>query len=191
MTRFIRHISKHWRTNIDGYNALHQFSIDQPEAFWDALWDFLEIIGEKGSDIILDRDALPGARWFPQARINFAENHLRRRDEAAALIGRTESGARRTVSWRELYEAVSRLQQALVAAGFQAGDRVAACLPNTPEAVIGVLGTTSLGGIWSACAPEYGEQALLDRVSTIEPTVLLIADGYTYAGKQFDLRGKA
>jgi acetoacetyl-CoA synthetase len=190
MTSFIRRVTERCQAEITDYQALYQFSVERPEAFWGMLWDFLDIIGEKGTDVILDYDAFPGARWFPQARLNFAENHLRRRDNAIAVIDRAEDGSRRSLSWRELYDQVSCFRQALADIGVAPGDRVAACLPNISEALIAVLASTSLGALWSACAPEYGEQSLVDRLGQIDPKVLIVADGYAYGGRQFDLRRK-
>jgi acetoacetyl-CoA synthetase len=172
------------------YATLHRYSVKDPSAFWSALWDYLGIIGTRG-DVVLD--AAPGiadARWFPQCSLNFAENHLRRRDHAAAIIAISEQGERRVTSWSDLYDQVSRLRTALVDFGIVAGDRVAAYLPNVPEAVIGALATTSIGAIWSTCSPDYGIEAVIDRLSQVQPKVVLVADGYWYNGKPVDLAEK-
>ncbi len=185
MTAFIRQIAQTCDASVVDYPSLHAFSLAQPAAFYDALWRFFSIIGEKGTDIVLDPHLMPGAKWFPQARVNFAENHLRRRDDATAIIARTEDGSRRTLSWAELYDSVSRLAQAFTANGIRPGDRIAACLPNTPEAIIAMLATAALGAIWSSCSTDSAEQLLIDRIGQIEPKLILVADGYGYDGKLF------
>jgi len=158
--------------------------------FWSLLWDFLGIVGEKGDEIIAGPGSIAEARWFTGAKFNFAENHLRRRDDAVAIVARSEGGPRRQMSWRELYAQVSRLRGALAAVGVKPRDRVAAFLPNMPEAVVAMLAATSLGAIWSACSPDYGLQAVIDRFSQIEPKVLFVADGYRYGGKTIPLSDK-
>ena len=191
ITRFIERAAGGPAPQVRDYASLHAWSVDRPAEFWSLLWDFLGIIGEKGRDIVLDPERLPGARWFPQAKLNFAENHLRRCDDAIAIVARSETLLRRTLSWRQLYDEVSRLRQALQAAGLKPGDTVAACLPNVPEAVVALLAASSLGAIWSAVSPDYGEQAALDRIGQIEPKLLILADAYTHKGEVFDLRAKS
>ena len=168
-------------------SALHRFSIEQPEAFWRRVWRFSGIVGE-GEDgpVLLDAQRMPGARWFPEARLNFAENLLRRRDSAPALIAWAEGRERLELSYAELAAQVSRLAQALAAWGVGPGDRVAAYLPNAPEAIIAMLASTSLGAIWSSCSPDFGTRGVVDRFGQIAPKVLFAADGYTYTGKRFD-----
>jgi acetoacetyl-CoA synthetase len=131
---------------------------------------------------------MPGARWFPDARLNFAENLLRRRDGTPALIARDERGARRTLTWAALHDEVSRVAQALHALGVRPGDRVAGYLPNGIEAIVAMLSAASLGAIWSSCSPDFGVQGVLDRFGQIEPRVLFACDGYAYAGKTHDVR---
>jgi acetoacetyl-CoA synthetase len=171
----------------DDYAALHRFSIEQPERFWRLLWRFAGVLGE-GEDgpVLLDGQCMPGARWFPEARLNFAENLLRRRDAAPALIAWTEGRPRREIPFAELARDVSRLAQALAAWGVGPGDRVAGYLPNLPEAVVAMLAATSLGAIWSSCSPDFGTRGVVDRFGQITPRVLFAADGYGYAGKRFD-----
>jgi acetoacetyl-CoA synthetase len=190
MTEFIRYVADGWDASVVDYDTLYAFSVTHVAAFWDALWQFVGIIGDKGNDIVIDPERMPGAKWFPQARLNFAENLLRRRDDSVAVVARREDGSRRALSWRELYDAVSRFQQVLRSRGIRPGDRVVACLPNIPEAVIALLATTSIGAIWSCSSPDYGEQALIDRIGQIEPKMLIVSDGYQYGGKLFDLRAK-
>jgi acetoacetyl-CoA synthetase len=129
---------------------------------------------------------MPGARFFPNARLNFAENLLRYRGEQTAIIFRNECGARREICFRQLHEEVARVAEGLRSAGVVAGDRVAVFLPNTPEAMIAMLAATSLGAVWSSCSPDFGVRGVLDRLGQIAPKVLFAADGYHYAGKTVD-----
>jgi len=173
------------------YDALWRWSIDQREAFWRLVWRFCGVIGDgPGARGIVDDDRMPGARFFPDARLNFARNLLRRNDDTPAMIFRGEDKVRRTMSWRALGAAVGQLRHALAAAGVGPGDRVAAQLPNMPEAVIGMLATASLGAVWSSCSPDFGVQGVLDRFGQIEPKVLLAVDGYHYAGRAHDCLAK-
>jgi acetoacetyl-CoA synthetase len=177
-------------SSAEDYAALWRWSLDEPAAFWAALWRFTEVRGEAGERVLAEAGRMPGARFFPEARLCFAENLLRREDAAPALICRSEDGRRRVLSFAELHAEVSRLAQALADAGVGAGDRVAALLPNVPEAVVGLLATSSLGAIWSSCSPDFGVQGVLDRFGQIAPKVLLAADGWLYAGKRHDALGK-
>jgi len=165
-----------------GYERLYAWSIAEREAFWAAVWDFCGILGERGETILGD-DAMPGAAWFPEAKLNFAENLLARRDDFPALVFRGEDGRREQLSFAELAEQVRRLRAQLEAWGVVPGDRVAAFLPNLPAAVIGMLAASSLGAVWSSCSPDFGVDGVLDRFGQIEPKVLLAADGYLYKGK--------
>ena len=133
---------------------------------------------------------MPGARFFPDARLNFAENLLRRRDDGDAIVFRGEDGATRRLSWRALDDLVSRLQQALEAAGVGVGDHVAGLLPNTPEAIAAMLATASLGAVWSSASPDFGANAVIDRFGQIAPKVFFAVDGYRYAGKEIRLAEK-
>lgn len=167
---------------LPDYGQLHAASVERRDVFWDCLWDFAGIIGEKGARSLAE-DSMPGARYFPDARLNFAENLLRRRDDSPALLFRAEDRVRRSMSWAELHDLVSQLQQALAAAGVGTGDRVAAMLPNMPEAVALMLATASLGAIWTSCSPDFGARGVLDRFGQVEPKVFVACDGYWYAGK--------
>ncbi|WP_275099562.1 acetoacetate--CoA ligase [Sedimenticola hydrogenitrophicus] len=187
LTRFRRFVNQKRGTALADYPALYQWSIDQPEAFWSALWEESGVIAERRGEVVLeDGGKMPGARWFPQARLNFAQNLLRRRDDSDALVFRGEDKLARRVSHRELYDQVSRVAQALEAAGIGEGDRVAAYLPNMPEAIIAMLATSSLGAIWSSCSPDFGVNGVVDRFGQIEPKLLFAADGYYYNGKTHD-----
>lgn len=171
------------------YEKLHRWSIEEPSAFWTAVWSFCEVRGDGpgASALVLDDgDDMKNARWFPDARLNFAENLLRRRDESPALIGLDESGRRRELSHAQLFQQVASLAARLREFGVVPGDRVAAVLPNGPEAVIAMLATTCLGGIWSSCSPDFGTQSIIDRFGQIEPKILFAVDRYAYGGKTFE-----
>ncbi len=179
------------RAGLADYAALHRWSVERREAFWRALWDFCEVAGEPGETVLVDGDRMPGARWFPEARLSFAENLLAHPGHGEAIVFRDERGARRAISWAELPSLVARAAAALRAHGVGPGDRVAALLPNAPEAVIGMLATASLGAIWSSCSPDFGVRGVLDRFGQIEPRVLIAAEQYAYAGKRHDVRPRA
>jgi acetoacetyl-CoA synthetase len=172
------------------YAELHRWSIEKSEEFWALMWKFGEVRGAPGARRLVDGDRMPGATWFPDARLNFAENLLRGRDDSLAIAFWGEEEVKRRLTRRELHDLVSRLAQALRAAGVAKGDRVAAYLPNTPEATAAMLATASLGAIWSSCSPDFGVRGVLDRFGQIEPKVLFCADCYFYGGKEFDLRPK-
>jgi len=172
------------------YAELYAWSIAEPEAFWRAVWDFTGVIGDPGGRVLVDGDRMPGAHWFPDGRLNFAENLLRRRDEAPAIILRREDGLRREISFRELYDEVARLQAAFKQAGLASGDRVAAFLPNIPEAISAMLAATSLGAIWSSASPDFGVEGVVDRFGQVAPKFLLVADGYRYKNETYSTREK-
>lgn len=183
---FMQQASARSGTPLASYRDLHAWSLAEPAAFWELVWDFCGVIGDKGSAEVRNADRMPGAKFFPEARLNFAENLLRQDDAGLAMIFRGEDKAESTVTWAELGALVSRLQQALQDAGVGVGDRVAAMLPNLPETVALMLAVTSLGGIWSSCSPDFGERGVLDRFGQIEPTVFVAVDGYWYNGKRID-----
>ncbi|MCO5082810.1 MAG: acetoacetate--CoA ligase [Rhizobiaceae bacterium] len=175
---------------LSDYADLHRWSIEERGAFWSLVWDEFGVIGEKGGRDLVDGDRMPGARFFPDATLNFAENLLRKTGPEDAIVFRGEDKAGKRLSWDELHALVSRLQQALMAAGVRAGDRVAAMLSNRPEAVAAMLAVTSLGAVWSSCSPDFGERGVLDRFGQIEPTVFFAVDGYWYNGKPVDVSEK-
>ena len=168
------------------YADLWQWSVDQPEAFWSKIWDFCGAVGDKGNVVLVDGDRMPGARWFPEARLNYAENLLQKRDASEALVFWGENKVKRRMSRAELYDQVACFQQFLIAAGVGEGDRVAGYLPNLPETLIAMLAATSLGAVWSSASPDFGVQGVLDRFGQIEPKVLICVDGYWYNGKPVD-----
>ncbi len=168
------------------YDELWQWSVSEPAAFWSTVWDFCGAVGEKGSQILVDREKMPGARWFPDAQVNYAENLLARRGEGEALVFWGEDKVKRRWTHAQLYREVARIQRCLIEAGVQAGDRVAGYLPNLPETLAAMLAATALGAIWSSASPDFGVQGVLDRFGQIEPKVLICVDGYWYNGKPVD-----
>ncbi len=172
------------------YADLWQWSVDQPEAFWSTLWDFCGAVGDKGRTVLVDGEKMPGARWFPEARLNYAENLLKNRDAGEALVFWGEDKVKRRMSRAELHTEVARFQKFLIAAGVGEGDRVAGYLPNLPETLVAMLAATSLGAIWSSASPDFGVQGVLDRFGQIEPKVLVCVDGYWYNGKAVDCLSK-
>ena len=172
------------------YNSLWRWSVEHKEEFWSRVWDFCGVIGDKGKTVYQAGARMQDGRFFPDSKINFAENLLRRRDDAVALVFRGENRVERSITYKELYDQVSQLRQALQAEGVVAGDRVAGYLPNLPETIMAMLAATSLGAIWSSASPDFGVQGVLDRFGQIEPKVLFAADGYYYNGKQIDCRDK-
>ena len=177
------------RAGKTDYAELHRWSVESSPAFWNMVWDFCEVRGDRGARTLVDGERMPGARWFPEARLNYAENLLRRRS-GEAIVFWGEDRIRRRLSHENLRRLVSRLQQALADAGVKKGDRVAGYLPNVPEAVAALLATASLGAVWSSCSPDFGVQGVLDRFGQIEPKILFCADGYLYNGREFDSQEK-
>ena len=174
------------------YAALHAWSTANRAEFWRAAWDFCGVVGECGDGpFLIDGERFPGSRWFPNARLNFAENLLRRDDDAIAIVSVLEDGQRRCLTYAELREASMAFATTLRELGVGQGDRVAGWLPNVAETVVAMLASTSLGAIWSSCSPDFGVEGALDRFGQIQPKVLIACDGYQYAGKRFDVRQRA
>jgi acetoacetyl-CoA synthetase len=171
---------------VADYDALYRWSVERPGEFWSALWDFAGVVGERGGTPLEDAGRMPGARWFPGARLNFAENLLRGPDAEPAIVFRNERGDRREIGWRTLRAEVARIAAGLRGDGVGPGDVVAAFLPNLPEAVIAMLATASLGATFTSCSPDFGIQGVLDRFGQVKPKALFTADGYFYAGKSVD-----
>ena len=169
------------------YETLRRWSIDHRGEFWQAVWDDGGVISSRPADRLVGIEAMPGTEWFPGARLNFAENLLRRSDDTAAIVYAAESHGPRQITWAELGDQVGRAAHGLRRLGIGPGDRVAALLPNGPEAVIGLLATASIGGIWSSCSPDFGPLGVIDRFGQIEPRVLLAVPGYRYQGKDHDI----
>lgn len=187
MDAFRRFVNQRHSLDLDDYPALHQWSIDQRAAFWQAIVDFFDIRFHNPPDAVLrEGPSMPGAEWFPGATVNFAEHLLRRRDDAVAVVAVAENGQREQLTWAELAEHVGGFQASLQAAGVGLGDRVAACMPNTWQTLVAMLATTSLGAIWSCSSPDFGTHGVIDRFGQIEPKVLITCAGYRYAGKEID-----
>jgi acetoacetyl-CoA synthetase len=187
LTRFLHAFSGVLAPTIHDWDALWRWSVDHPEHFWPAVWKFCEVKSSRRWDVALENPrAMPGAKWFSGARLNFAENLLRFDDDRPALVWRGEDGPRRVHTYAQLHREVARLAGALRALGVGPGDRVAGFLPNCPEAVIAMLAATSLGATWSSCSPDFGIQGVLDRFGQIRPKVLFTADGYRYNGQRID-----
>jgi acetoacetyl-CoA synthetase len=184
---FIAEANRRHGTDLKNYRELHAWSVAQGADFWDLVWDFCGIIGDKGERRLINADKMPGAQFFPDARLNFAENLLRAPGSGDALIFSGEDKVSYRLTWAELIALVSRLQQALRAAGVGKGDRVTAMIPNIPETIALMLAVTSLGAICSTCSPDFGERAVLDRFGQIEPKVFVTVDGYWYNGKPISI----
>jgi acetoacetyl-CoA synthetase len=176
--------------DLTDFRELHAWSVAQVADFWDLVWDFCGIVGEKGERRLTEGDRMPGARFFPDAKLNFAENLLARPGRGDALIFRDEDNSASRMSWEELTALVSRLQQALRAHGVGHGDRVAAMIPNLPETVALMLAVTSLGAIFSSCSPDFGERGVLDRFGQIAPKIFVSVDGYRYNRKPISIIDK-
>jgi acetoacetyl-CoA synthetase len=188
MFKFMQYVNRTYGKKFNTYDDLYNWSVEDIPEFWRAIWDFGEVISSAPSQKIVD-DVLkmPGAKWFEGARLNFAENLLRYRDDHIALSFRGE-GMQKAVSitYGELYDQVARLTKSLSGMGIQSGDRIVGFMPNMIETVIAMLATASLGAIWSSCSPDFGIQGVLDRFGQIKPKVLFTANGYQYAGKNVD-----
>ena len=169
--------------------AFHRWTVDHPELFWRVVWDDCDVLGDPGATLLTHPGRMPGARWFPDARLNYAENLLRPRDPGAVAVRfRREDGVESSLTYSAVCDQVSQCAQVLAAAGVSAGDRVAAYMPNCPEALIAMLAAASLGAAFSSASPDFGVRGVLDRFGQIEPKVLIATDGYVYNGKTFDRR---
>ena len=192
ITRFTGVVNKKYDLMIDSYDELYDWSITKVPDFWAAMWEFGEIKASQGfTEVVRDLGKFRGAEWFRGARLNFAENLLRYRDDQAAFLFIGESQKSATMTYAELYETVARLAKSLRAMGVGAGDRVVAYMPNLIETAIAMLAATSIGAIWASCATDIGPVAALDRLGQVEPKVLFTVDGYFYKGKRFDTLGNA
>lgn len=184
---FMQTVCAQYQVDIKDYFALHHWSLVYPEHFWAALWDFCQVkASQPALHILKNGDKMPGASWFGGAKLNYAENLLRRRDNHTAIIAYREDGQRQQLSYQQLYQKVAQLAGALQQAGVKSGDHIAGFLPNIPETVIAMLASASLGAVWSACSPEFGLHAVLDRFQQIQPKILLATDGQLFNGKQHD-----
>jgi len=190
LTHFIAQVARDIDPSVTDYASLYRLSLERPLDFWPALWTFTRVIGDRGERVAIDLDRMPGARFFPDARLNFAENLLRRNDDTPAIVFHDEAGRQRSLTTAALRHAVEQFASALRRLGIGPGDRVAGYLPNIPETVVAALGTAAIGAVWSSCSPDFGVQGVLDRFGQIAPTVLVAVDGYAYAGKSHDSMGR-
>ena len=187
MHHFIQYVNARQGKNFSRYEDLYSWSVTESPVFWATLWDYAEVIHSQSYDLVVDEiNKMPGASWFEGARLNFAENLLRYRNDRIALSFKGEARPTLSITYSELYQQVARLAQSLRDMGIQPGDRVAAFMPNMIETVVAMLAATSIGAIWSSCSPDFGIKGVLDRFGQIEPRVLFTADGYFYNGKEFD-----
>jgi acetoacetyl-CoA synthetase len=191
MGRYLAWLEADRGLSFAGYDVLWQWSVDEPGAFWRSVWDHFEVIARDQPSGDLADPRMPGTSWFPGATLNYAEHALRipgRSGSDVVVVGRSQTRAPVDLTADELRDAVARCRAGLVRLGVRRGDRVAAYLPNVPEAIVALLATASLGAIWSSCAPEFGVRAVIDRFGQIEPRVLLAIDGYRYGDKAIDRR---
>jgi acetoacetyl-CoA synthetase len=191
LTAFSSHLSRSAGRRFEDYAALHRFSIEHREQFWTAVWDFCGVIAEQRGERVAEHiDWMPGARYFPDARLNFARNLLERQGDGDAIVFGNEAGDRRALSRRDIRQRVAGVAAMLRAHGVRPGDRVGGYMPNIPETIIAALGAAAAGATWSSCSPDFGVQGVLDRFGQIEPKVIFSADGYHYGGKTFDSLAK-
>ncbi|MEQ9152771.1 MAG: acetoacetate--CoA ligase, partial [Parvibaculum sp.] len=183
MVAFMGLVNERHGLALAGYDALHAWSVENPALFWDAVWDFTGVIGDKGGELLADPEKMPGARFFPDARLNFAENLLRGEGADVALLFNNEGEMCEPVTRAALARDVARFAAVLKSWGVGRGDRVAAFMPNCPETIVAMLAAASIGAVFSSCSPDFGVKGVLDRFGQIEPKVLVACDGYRYAGK--------
>ncbi len=187
---FIEYVAQRTSIHHPDYHALYDWSVSDSSTFWDLLWDFCEVIGDKGERILVNGEDIEHAQWFPDARVNFAENLLRRRDDAPAIHFKSEDTIEYSLSFKDVYQQVSAVAAWLKTTGLQPGDRVAGYLPNMPETIIAMLATASVGGVWTSTSPDFGYESVIDRFGQTEPKVMFCADGYYYNGKTIDLTAR-
>ena len=181
MTRFMR------ERGHASYDELWRWSVEDLEGFWASIWDFFGVQG--AYDRVLGSETMPGAEWFPGAQVNYAEHLFRGKDDdAVAIVHASELRELSEWTWGELRRQTASMAAGLRALGVEKGDRVAAYMPNIPEAVAAFLATASIGAVWSSCSPDFGARSVIDRFAQIEPKVLLAVDGYRYNGRDFDRR---
>jgi len=187
MYRFMNVINEKYHQNFSEFESLYEWSIENIADFWETFWEFADIIASKPYDQAIDDvTKMPGARWFSGARLNFAQNLLRFRDDKTALIFKGEGQPSTKMTYAELYDEVARLARSLKDAGVQAGDRVVGFMPNMPATIVAMLAATSLGATWSSCSPDFGIKGVLDRFGQIKPKILFTANGYSFKGKKMD-----
>ncbi|MDP7027602.1 MAG: acetoacetate--CoA ligase [Candidatus Marinimicrobia bacterium] len=187
MMAYMQFVNQKFQLSLKNYSQLYDWSIERVEDFWGSFWEYSKIIyNSPYSNVVDDITKMPGAKWFEGATLNFAENLLRHRDNKIAIQFYGEEGTQSSLSYRELYDKVSRLAESMCEMGIVKNDRVVGFMPNIPETVIAMLATASIGAIWSSCSPDFGIKGVLDRFKQIEPKLIFTADGYWYNGKQID-----
>ena len=185
IAKFMEWLGQTRDLKFETYDELLQWSVDDLEGFWGAIWDYFQIISHSPYSRVLTEARMPGAEWFPGAALNYAEHVLRRRDDHTAFISKSEIRPTSTLTYREVHDQVARMAAGLRAMGVRKGDRVAAYMPNIPETAIACLAATSIGAIWATCAPEFGIRSVVERLRQIAPKVLFAADGYRFNGKDY------
>jgi acetoacetyl-CoA synthetase len=191
LRRFMDELERSDGVKMQSYADILGFSTAKPEVFWVRLWEFCAVVAEtRGKPVLVDRDKMPGGRFFPGARLNYAENLLRRNDDGPALVFWGEDKIKLTMTWCQLNARVAQTHRALAKAGVKPGDRVCSVVPNHPETIVAFLAVASLGAIWSSCSPDFGERGILDRFGQIAPKLLFTCDAYFYAGKTHGLAAK-
>jgi len=190
LTRFAGDVAVKYGLPSSRYWDLYRFSVSRIPEFWSEVWDRCGVIGDRGTRAVSHLERMPGARFFPDARLSFPENVLRRQDDRLAIIAVAEDGRRREMTGRQLDEQVRRAAAAMRRAGVEAGDRVGGIMANVPEAIVGALAAGAIGAAWSSCSPDFGVQGILDRFGQIEPKLLIAVDGYQYGGKAFDCQDR-
>lgn len=192
ITHFIQHVNQEFGRDICTYPEVYAWSVQDIPSFWETWWQYAGIIASQPyTQVVDDLQKFPGAKWFIGARLNFAENLLRYRDERTAFIFRNEMGASRLMTYSQLYEQVSRVAASLRALGVAPGDRVVGYMPNLIETAVAMLAATSIGAVWASCATDIGPDAALDRLGQVQPKVMFTVDGYFHKGKLFDTRANA
>src|SRR5262245_47516005 len=191
LAAFSSWLSERTGRSLGDFDELYRYSTAEPAEYWSAVWDFMGVSGDKGGPPYLtDADRMPGAAFFPGARLNFAENLLRGAGAETAIVFRGEDKVQRRLTWDALRTEVGKASRTFAAAGVAAGDRMAGMLPNMPESVASALGAAAIGAVWSSCSPDFGVQGVLDRFGQIEPKVLIACDGSYYNGKAIDIADK-
>lgn len=189
LTKYRLWLETNYQLHFDDYQALWRWSVEQLEAFWETVWRFFEVESSTPYRAVLESSSMPGARWFPGARLNFSQEILRRsRRVGPAIIHRSETREPGELTTAELADAVARCADALRALGVEKGDRVVGYLPSIPETIVALLATSAIGGVWACCSPDFGSKTVLDRFAQLEPKVLIGLDGYRFGGKEFDKR---
>ena len=191
LSGFIEFMAQNYEKTFQNYDELYHFSILDTENFWKAVWQYGNVYGDMGdAPYLINGDKMPGGQFFPNARLNFAQNLIKKNDGTDAVVFWGEDKVKKCLSWAELNQTVSKLQQAFKQSGVSVGDRICAMMPNMPETVISMLATTSIGATWSSCSPDFGVKGVFDRFGQVEPKVFIACDGYYYNGKTFSVKDK-